>query len=145
MHGAKWVLFNSKVFFASIATRCQLYFVNCSVCAEYANCTQSNNAERPYPTRRMRIFVCCLFFFSLSTRTKCQAINYTPLHPCDALFFSSSFHSRPLYFLCLLLCSNGRSWKERSLPWWCHRRLYIESSAAVDMGGFELCNTQTEK
>lgn len=58
------------------------------------------------------------FLLSVSTRTKCQAINYTPPSTLATLFSLPSL----FFFVCVCVppcvycCSNGRSWEERSPP-----------------------------
>lgn len=93
---------------------------------------QSNNNDILWLTTRMRIYLIYFFLFcSLYRRKQSAKRSIThPLHPCDALFSPLSlFVCVCVCSPCVYCCSNGRSWEERSPPWWCHRPLYLESSA----------------
>lgn len=92
---------------------------------------QSNNNDICCRSRRACAFIWFIFSFllSVSTRKKCQAINYTPPPPLRRSFSPLSLLCVCVCSPCVYCCSNGRSWEERSPPWWCHRPLYLESSA----------------
>lgn len=93
---------------------------------------QSNNNDIFCRSRRACAFIWFTFFLFCSLYRR-EQVPSDQLHTPSTL---ATLFSLPSLFLCVCVCSpcvyccsNGRSWEERSPPWWCYRPLYLESSA----------------